>query len=90
MLNYAFSTSPQIISLTLGIMKKIKLLSISILLFCFISFSCSSSDEEADVYCGTKVVSDQSVDLWLGPRGGCFYYNVNNNKTYVDRSECNC
>ncbi len=28
--------------------------------------------------------------LWTGPRGGCYYYNSNNNKTYVDRSECSC
>ncbi len=28
--------------------------------------------------------------LWTGPKGGCYYYNSNGNKTYVDRSECNC
>lgn len=28
--------------------------------------------------------------LWTEPRGGCYYYNSNGNKTYVDRSECNC
>ncbi len=28
--------------------------------------------------------------LYTGPRGGCYYYNSNGNKTYVDRSECNC
>lgn len=26
--------------------------------------------------------------LHVGPRGGCYYYNSNGNKTYVDRSEC--
>ncbi|WP_143032251.1 hypothetical protein [Tenacibaculum sp. MAR_2009_124] len=28
--------------------------------------------------------------LYTGPRGGCYYYNSNENKTYVDRSECDC
>lgn len=28
--------------------------------------------------------------LYTGPRGGCYYINSNDNKTYVDRSECNC
>ncbi len=28
--------------------------------------------------------------LYTGPRGGCYYKNSNGNKTYVDRSECNC
>jgi len=28
--------------------------------------------------------------LWTGPKGGCYYKNSNGNKTYVDRSECNC
>lgn len=35
--------------------------------------------------CGTH----NGNTLWTGPRGGCYYYNSNNNKTYVDRSECN-
>jgi hypothetical protein len=28
--------------------------------------------------------------LYTGPKGGCFYYNSNGNKTYVDRSNCKC
>jgi hypothetical protein len=28
--------------------------------------------------------------LWTGPQGGCYYYNSNGNKSYVDRSNCNC
>jgi len=28
--------------------------------------------------------------LYTGPKGGCYYYNSNGNKTYVDRSNCNC
>ena len=28
--------------------------------------------------------------LYSGPQGGCYYYNSSGNKTYVDRSNCNC
>lgn len=28
--------------------------------------------------------------LILGPKGGCYYINGSGNKTYVDRSYCNC
>lgn len=28
--------------------------------------------------------------LITGPKGGCYYINSNNNKTYVDRSYCHC
>ena len=28
--------------------------------------------------------------LYTGPKGGCYYYNSSGNKTYVDRSNCNC
>lgn len=28
--------------------------------------------------------------LYQGPKGGCYYINSSGNKTYVDRSECNC
>jgi hypothetical protein len=36
--------------------------------------------------CGTY----NGHSLHKGPRGGCYYINSNNNKTYVDRSYCNC
>ncbi|HEX6911878.1 MAG TPA: hypothetical protein VF142_15855 [Longimicrobium sp.] len=26
--------------------------------------------------------------LYVGPRGGCYYINRNGDRTYVDRSEC--
>jgi hypothetical protein len=29
-------------------------------------------------------------ELFLGPKGGCYYINKNGNKTYVDRAYCNC
>lgn len=28
--------------------------------------------------------------LHVGPKGGCYYINSSGNKTYVDRSYCNC
>lgn len=28
--------------------------------------------------------------LYKGSQGGCYYYNDQGNKTYVDRSYCNC
>lgn len=66
-----------------------------ILLFIFllsISLSCESSDDaneeetRTEWECGTH----NGNTLFTGPQGGCYYYNSNGNKTYVDRSECNC
>lgn len=37
-------------------------------------------------YCG----SYNGIRLITGPKGGCYYINSNGNKTYVDRSYCNC
>jgi len=52
--------------------------------------SCSSTDDgegtRTEWECGTH----NGNTLYTGPRGGCYYYNSNGNKTYVDRSECNC
>jgi endonuclease G, mitochondrial len=28
--------------------------------------------------------------LYIGPKGGCYYINSNNNKTYIDRALCGC
>lgn len=39
-----------------------------------------------DTPCGTY----NSKQLYKGPQGGCYYINSNGNKTYVDRSYCNC
>lgn len=36
--------------------------------------------------CGTY----NGKSLREGPKGGCYYINSNGNKTYVDRSYCNC
>jgi len=72
----------------LGCMKRfyyILFLSVSIL-------ACSKqgevgSDTETYTPCGTYK-SDQT--LYQGSKGGCFYYNGNGNKTYVERSACKC
>lgn len=28
--------------------------------------------------------------LHIGEKGGCYYYNSSGNKTYVERTYCNC
>lgn len=55
--------------------------------------SCDSIDEaeedtetQTEWECGTH----NGNTLFTGPQGGCYYKNSNGNKTYVDRSECNC
>jgi hypothetical protein len=55
--------------------------------------SCTNSEDtleaeanDIEVRCGFH----NGHQLWKGPRGGCYYYNDNNNKIYVERSECNC
>ena len=68
-------------------MKK-NLLLVPLFVFLLSIYSCGSGDEELN--CGTKVVSNVTKQLNLGPEGGCYYINDNNNKSYVDRSECNC
>lgn len=51
--------------------------------------SCSANDSkesEGERPCGFH----NGKQLYTGPKGGCYYYNENSNKTYVDRKECNC
>lgn len=53
--------------------------------------SCETNDDEdvetrTEWECGTH----NGNTLYTGPQGGCYYYNSNGNKTYVDRSECDC
>ena len=71
-------------------MKKLRILSLLIILMSVLSCSDTTSVEETsdleEWRCGTH----NGNDLWTGPRGGCYYKNSNENKTYVDRSECNC
>lgn len=53
-------------------------------LFVLAGLSCSGDDYEEP--CGFH----NGKQLYLGPKGGCYYYNSNNNKEYVARSECKC
>jgi hypothetical protein len=61
-------------------------------IFFLICLSCGDSDTDiaADVPCGTKVVSGVQKSLYKGPEGGCYYENSSGNKSYVDRTDCNC
>jgi hypothetical protein len=47
--------------------------------------SCSKKSEE-DPKCGTY----NGKTVYLGPQGGCYYYNSQGNKEYVARNFCNC
>lgn len=51
-----------------------------------VSFSQCSGDGSVNPNCG----SHNGKQLYLGPKGGCYYINSNGNKEYVNRSECNC
>ncbi|GAB3780662.1 hypothetical protein GCM10028818_33280 [Spirosoma horti] len=42
----------------------------------------STGDAKCGIYNGKQ--------LYIGPKGGCYYINSNGNKTYVDRSNCHC
>lgn len=33
---------------------------------------------------------ENRYQLYRGPKGGCYYINSNGNKSYIDRSDCNC
>lgn len=71
------------------VMKKITILTYLFLgTICFVSCSNDDGDTEelSEWECGTY----NGNTLYTGPRGGCYYYNSNGNKAYVDRSECNC
>ncbi|CAM1356854.1 MULTISPECIES: hypothetical protein [Tenacibaculum] len=46
--------------------------------------------EEQETKTEWKCGVHNGKQLWTGPKGGCYYKNSNGNKTYVDRSECNC
>ena len=54
---------------------------ISLLLLTSVSNN-SCTEEDTCYYNGNE--------LFEGPQGGCYYMNSNDNKTYVDRSYCDC
>lgn len=65
-------------------MKKLTTI-LALLLFTFTFTFCESNLDE-EILCGTY----NGEQLYKGPRDGCYYKNSNGNKTYVDRSECDC
>ena len=52
--------------------------------------SCESSDDSDEARTEWECGTHNGNTLYTGPQGGCYYYNSNGNKTYVDRSECDC
>ena len=52
-----------------------------------LTFSCNGQNE---IPCGFYEVSDELRKLNIGSRGGCYYLTPSGNKSYVDRSLCNC
>lgn len=61
--------------------------------FLFAGCASSTSTEATDPHAGQDEWTCGSYNgntLYTGPKGGCYYYNSNHNKTYVDRSYCNC
>lgn len=52
--------------------------------------SCSDNEEDNEELTEWECGTHNGNTLYTGPRGGCYYYNSNGNKTYVDRLECNC
>lgn len=69
-------------------MKKLLFIIIACIFMVIIPISCSESspDEDVEIPCGIY----NGNQLFKGPKGGCYYKNSNNNKTYVDRSYCSC
>jgi len=66
---------------------------LQILMCCLLFISCNKTDmdsttkESGERYCG---IYKSGQKLYTGPKGGCYYYNGNGNKTYVERAACNC
>lgn len=57
---------------------------------CFTSCDSSESENEEETRTEWRCGTHNGKLLWTGPKGGCYYKNSKGNKTYVDRSECNC
>lgn len=49
-----------------------------------------SACEAENAPCGYYEVSNELRKLSVGSRGGCYYLTPSGNKSYVDRSNCNC
>lgn len=66
--------------------KALRLILISLTFF----LATACSDEGVDSSSSGTGCYHNGKELHRGPQGGCYYWNSNNNKTYVDRSECDC
>ena len=66
-------------------MKKVKLV-----LFIGLISMLSFSSCEKDTYSGGNCGSYNGKPTYKGPKGGCYYWNSNGNKTYVDAQYCPC
>ena len=65
--------------------------SVSLISSCSIKEDTSSETlDSTETLTEWKCNTHNEKTLWTGPKGGCYYKNSNGNKTYVDRSECNC
>lgn len=72
---------------TITNMKRLKFIICLLILLSFSTSNCTEdNDSGSDYPCGFH----NGKQLYTGPKGGCYYYNSSGNKTYVDRSECNC
>ncbi|KXK56936.1 MAG: hypothetical protein UZ07_CHB004001105 [Chlorobi bacterium OLB7] len=76
-------------------MKTIFSLLIGVLLIAGCNQSTSADDpaNSADPHAGQTEWTCGTYNghtLYTGPKGGCYYYASSGNKTYVDRSYCNC
>ena len=74
--------------------KNLRMKKLTILFFLAISISsfisCDTEEENTETRTEWRCGTHNGEELWTGPQGGCYYKNSNGNKTYVDRSECNC
>ena len=52
--------------------------------------SCSDNEDDNEELSEWECGTHNGNTLYTGPQGGCYYYNSNGNKTYVDRFECDC
>lgn len=65
-----------------------KVLTLIFILFSLTTFSCSDTTGNDPVTRNNCLYNGRI--LYVGPQGGCYYINSNNNKTYVDRYRCDC
>ncbi len=55
-----------------------------------LGISCNNPSDSDSTGGGSNCGTHNGKTLYIGPQGGCYYINSSGNKTYVDRSECDC